>query len=447
MPTAPPAPGVFRRGIGVVAGCAVLALLGWQFKHMLTAGPGWIPVDFMAFWTAGKLHIEGRNAYDQAAVRAIQTSEVAGVGEAVMMWNPPWALAVVAPLGLLPVPAAATLWLLLLLVLVVFAADLIWRTYSRSLPRLGGGNQTPPVPSPRWLACLLALTPAPTIYLFAYGQLTAIPLLGVGGFLACVKAKRFFWAGVFGGLTASKPHLFSLFALAILFEAIRTREGRTILLGGLCLGTVTTILVSLPNPHVWADYWAATQGPGSELHRSLGEWEPPLIGWYLRQIIPGKPFAAQFVPLGVTASAFTVVWWKHRTNWDWLAAMPWVVGASLLVAPYGAWAHDGVLLLVPILAAAVRFDPWSNWARLGLILYILANAAGYATYLAHATGETYVWLNPAILVACRLTGRAARRQPAGNFESSEDSLLPAGLRHAARRTQTGEPAPAEVATP
>jgi len=425
MPTAMSAPGAFRRVVGVFACCAVLALLGWQFRHMLAAGPGWIPVDFMAWWTAGTLHAAGANPYDQAAVRAIQTSEVSGVGEAVMMWNPPWALAVVTPFGLLPVPAAATLWLLFLLALVLFASDLLWRTY--------GGPR-----GKRWLAWLLALTLAPTIYLIAYGQLTAVPLFGVAGFLACVKSKRYFWAGVFGGLTAAKPHLFSLFALAILFEAVRTRDGRKILLGGLCLGIFTTLVVSIPNPHVWADYWAAANGPGSELHRSLGEWEPPLIGWYLRQIVPGRPFAAQFVPLVVAVVVFTAVWWAKRKDWNWLAAMPWLVGVSLVVAPYGAWAHDGVLLLVPILAAAVRIDPRSPWARFGLMDGLVANAVGYATYLAHATGETYVWLNPAILVACRLStcrvGRArlcGRRptEPAGSTGGAggpalEDSLDP-----------------------
>src|SRR5262245_36102371 len=106
MPTALSAPGPFRRSIGVAAACAVLALMGWQFRHMLISGPGWIPVDFMAFWTAGKLHVEGHNPYDQAAVREIQTSEVAGVGEAVMMWNPPWTLAVCTPFAFFSVPAA-----------------------------------------------------------------------------------------------------------------------------------------------------------------------------------------------------------------------------------------------------------------------------------------------------------------------------------------------------
>src|SRR5262245_29426761 len=247
MATGPSAPGWFRRLTGVVAGCAVLALLGWQFKHMLAAGPGWIPVDFMAFWTAGKLHAAGHNPYDQEAVRAIQTSEVSGVGEAVIMWNPPWALAVVTPFGLLPVPAAASLWMLSILVLVVLAADLIWRAYDGDRKR-------------RWIAWLVAITLAPTIYLFAYGQLTAVPFVGVAGFLACFKKKHYFWAGVFGGLTASKPHLFSLFALGILFEAVRTKEGRTVLFGGLCLGAVATAVVSLPNTHVWADYWAASNG-------------------------------------------------------------------------------------------------------------------------------------------------------------------------------------------
>jgi disulfide bond formation protein DsbB len=398
-------PSWIRRVVGVVALCAVLAGAAWQAVRVAKTGPGWIPVDFMAFWTAGKLHAEGRNPYDQSAVRAVQTAEVSGVGEAVIMWNPPWALAVCTPFGLLSVPLAASLWLLFLLVLVVVAADVLWRVY--------GGN-----PARRYVSWLLALTLAPTIYLFAYGQLTAVPLVGVAGFLACVKSKRFFWAGVFGGLTASKPHLFSLFALGLLFEAVRNRDGRKVLLGGLCLGVAATILVSLPNPHVWSDYWAATRGPGSDIHRSLGEWKPPLVGWYLRQFVPGQPFAVQFVPLAIAAVGFSIVWRKKRASWNWREAMPWVMGGSLLAAPYGAWAHDGILLLVPILAVAARFDPGSPRSRLGLLVYLLANVAGYVTYLMHAYGETYVWLNPTILFACwlgsRRVGRLTAHVTAGN---------------------------------
>jgi hypothetical protein len=132
----------------------------------------------------------------------------------------------------------------------------------------------------------------------------------------------------------------------------------------------------------------------------------------------------QFVPLGVAVVGFAAWRWNRR-HWDWLAAMPWLVGLSLLVAPYGAWAHDGVLLLVPILAAA-RFDPSSVRARLGLLVYLLANVAGYVTYLMHAYGETYVWLNPTVLAACwfcKPTGLLAGDCGAGE-SSLEDSLDP-----------------------
>ena len=39
----------------------------------------------------------------------------------------------------------------------------------------------------------------------------------------------------------------------------------------------------------------------------------------------------------------------------------------------------------------------------------MANVVGYVTYLMHAYGETYVWLNPTILFACWLGSCGAYR--------------------------------------
>lgn len=386
-------PGLFRRVGGIAACCAVFGSLVWQAGRTLEHGPGWIPVDFMAFWTAAKLHTQGRNAYDQAAVHELQTSQVDGVGEAVMMWNPPWTLTLVAPFAGLPVPTAASAWLLVLLVLLVVAVDLLWRVY-------GGPRKWAPAV---WFGAILF---APTIHLFAYGQLTPIPLLGIAGFLFFVKRRQFFLAGVLGGLAAAKPNLLALFALGIVLEAVRCREGRAVLFGGLCLGAITSGSLCLHNPNIFTDYITAMAGSGSDLHRSVGEWKPPLVGWYLREIVPGKPFAVQCLPLALAAIGFSVCWWRNRKDWDWLAAMPWVVGVSLLVAPYGAWAHDGIMLLVPVLAVAARLDPQSRPARAGVVLFLIANVAGYVAYLMHAFGETYVWMTPTVLLACRLARRA-----------------------------------------
>ena len=46
-----------------------------------------------------------------------------------MMWNPPWALVLVTPLGLLPANAAHFVWLAGQLAAVLAAAGMLWRVY------------------------------------------------------------------------------------------------------------------------------------------------------------------------------------------------------------------------------------------------------------------------------------------------------------------------------
>jgi hypothetical protein len=378
-----------RKQLAPFALFALLFLGGIQVRTILADPTLWVPVDFMAFWSGGKLQAEGANPYDEHAVRKTQTDHVAGVDEAVIMWNPPWTLAVCLPFGLLPVRMAMGLWFLFHLALVVASADVLWRLY-------GGHSKY------RGLAWLLALTLAPTVYLFAYGQLTAICLAGLAGFLFFHSRQQPVLAGVFGGLTAAKPHLFSLFALGLVLEATRNRDARKTLWGGVLLAVVTAVVVTLPNPDVWSQYWNATWGPSSEIHRSPAAWKPPLVGWYLRQLVPGKPFSVQFVPMVCGCVAFVVVWWKKQSSWDWQREMPWVLGIGLLIAPYGAWAHDGVLLVLPILAAAAFWDKNSPWHRAVLVVYLLVNTIGYATYLLHALGETYIWLHASLLAVCAM---------------------------------------------
>ncbi len=101
-------------------------LLAGQVQQLLSDPSIWPPDDFVEYWAAGKLTLEGQNPFDKSLLLPLQQSAGRDTKEAIMMWNPPWSLPVVLPLGLLPARAAQLLWLLIHLVTAGFCADRLW---------------------------------------------------------------------------------------------------------------------------------------------------------------------------------------------------------------------------------------------------------------------------------------------------------------------------------
>lgn len=401
------------RRLLLAAGVVVLGLACSRLVDRLFLGGLNAPLDFAEYWTAGHLNAAGANPYGGANVRGVQRA--LGLDDtAIMMWNPPWALTLVMPVGAMPFRVAYGVWVLLNLALLAASAELLWRGF--------GGP-----PRWRWAAHLVALTFGPTVFLIGSGQITGVVLLGLAGFLYFARRERPVCAGACAALTAVKPHLLALFAVWLLLEAARSAFGRKVLLGGLLVGFAACVPPTLANPGVWRQYLDATRGPSSADHHHVADWKPPVAGWWLRQAVPGEPFAAQWVPVAAATLAFAWWWRRHpppcgrgsQTRGEPRPQgggelVPWLVGLSLLAAPYGAWAFDLVLLLVPVLATAARVarhpHPHAVSAGLGLLLGV--NAVSLAMMTAKPPSTSYVWVTPAVLLACALVNRLAEPRPA-----------------------------------
>lgn len=406
--------GTAVRRLLVGAAAVAVALLGWRVLTRLDAAR--VPLDFAEYYTAGHLNYIGDNPYDGAAVRNFQ-SALGLRGTAIMMWNPPWTLSLVMPLGALPLDTAYALWVLLNFGLLVLSAELLWR---------GFGGPT----AGRAIAYVLTLGFVPTIFLIGGGQITAVVLVGLAGFLAAARAGRWGVAGAVGALTAVKPHLLGLFALMLVMDAMRARSGRRVVLAGLAVGLLACVPPTLMNADVWSQYHAATTGGDSADHRGLAHWAPPLAGWWLRAHF-GLPFAAQFLPFAVAAVGFVVWYWRQPpTDASNVAErLPVVVGLSLLAAPYGVWQFDLVLLLVPVLATAARLArrPSPAGAATGVAVLLGANAVALAMMVHQAESKWYVWFAPVVLGGC-----------VGSWFAACGVALGAAQR---RKRQTPEPEP------
>jgi hypothetical protein len=344
------------------------------------------PYDFVEYWSAGRQLLDGRNPYDPDELFPLQRS-MYDVRKTVMMWNPPWTLPLTLPFGALHWRMAQLLWFVMQLAAVLVSADLLWRIY-------GGDVRF------RWVSWLVALTFGPTLFLLLLGQISGLLLLGLAGFLHFIRKDRPALAGCCAALTGIKPHLLPLFGLALVLEATHRPAVRKAVAVGAGILLVLSFIPLLWNPHVWSQYFEAMRLPASDRFETMQEFEHPTIGYQLRLLIPGEPFAAQFIPALVASLAFIAYWLARRQSWQWERAMPWLVLVSAVTAIYGAWAFDLVILLLPIVQTTARLSQSGMRILLAVIAaaYLACNILLLLT-LPHKGSQSNPWISWVVLAA------------------------------------------------
>src|SRR5947209_12208256 len=85
--------GMKPRHLLTAAGCAVaVVLLAGQVRTLLADPTVWPPDDFVEYYAAARLTLDGRNAYDAKLLLPIERAAGRDTDQAIMMWNPPWSL-------------------------------------------------------------------------------------------------------------------------------------------------------------------------------------------------------------------------------------------------------------------------------------------------------------------------------------------------------------------
>lgn len=360
------------------------------------------PLDFIAFWSSAHVFVAGQNPYDPAQLLPLQHAAGSEHRVATTMFNPPWTLPLLAPLAALPVQAAFAVWVGLQFALVVVSAVWLW---SASEGR----------PDTRWVGAGLAVAFTPTFLLLCSGQLDALVLFGLAGFLHFHMAGRPAIAGCLGALTAIKPHLFGLFAVALAIDAVRSWGGRRVVVSGTGTLVVLSAVALAVNPHVFGQFAAALSAPSSGISQGVKDYPAPVIGVMLRDELPGRPTAAQFAPLALATVALVLCARRLPTGDRWVGALPWLVAGSLVVAPYGGWWYDMVLLLPLVLLTAIRLGESGSTGpiRAGLVAFGAFNIWVSAMFVAwEQLSPLFVLVPPVAALGCFALIRSARPRPA-----------------------------------
>lgn len=376
-------PSTLRTLLVVAVGGAAVALVADRIVN----SPGlFTPRDFIEYWAAGRVNLRGGNPYDPRQVLVEQRSAEPHRDGALMMWNPPPALAVYMPLGALPARWAALLWCGVQLAAVLWACALLWREYG---------------PDRRWWAAAVAVPFVGTWWLVTYGQNTGLILLGLAGFLHFIRRDRPLAAGACAALTALKPHLLAGFGVLLIADAV-TRSGRRALGAGAAMVAVALIAALVPNPEVVQQFVTAAREPRPETV-PLSRYMLPAPAYWLREWVAPDRFWVQFIPCAVACAGLLAYRARKGAAWDWSGALPAVVAVSVLTTPYGGWIFDLPVLLVPVVWAAARLVRANRFGRAGVLL--LGQAAVTAATFATPGGlHDFWWVAPAALAPCLLAG-------------------------------------------
>ncbi|MGA8441550.1 MAG: glycosyltransferase family 87 protein [Candidatus Sulfotelmatobacter sp.] len=330
--------------------------------------------DFVAYWTAAHEVVEGHDPYAAGPVLARERQFGFAQPKPLIMRNPPWAVPVIVPLGLLAGSAAQGLWLVAGVIAVLVATRWLWGVYQTK----GESRWTPGLATAVFLPVAVAL---------AIGQISPLVLLGIAGFLHFEKHQKLGRAGAFLYLIALKPHLVFLLWIALLFWSIRKSQGRTLVAFGFVTLLASVIAVALDHA-IFAQYIGLLTRGGV-----LAELSPTLGG--LLRLWLAQHHWVQAVPAVLALIWFLFRWRRARDGWQWREEMPILLLVSLLTTSY-SWFFDQIVLLPCVFQAAEWLTTSRRSMSVGVaILYVCMNAIVLGFILEHRTTFWYVWTVPA----------------------------------------------------
>ena len=325
---------LYRYCLWIALGVSFIILL--RLNTILT-NPTYIPADdFVRYWAAGRLMAQGGNPYDPAQVQVIQdlaTGEDASSIVLTPVYPSPWSLPFFALFGIIDYPTSRLLFLLANVVFFLLSAELTWKIYHGETKKKFWS----------WIVCF---TLAATISTLEKGQITAVMLLGIVGFLFFLDKEKGWLAGASLVLVTWKPQLFYLLWPVLGLWSLQSKNYRPIL-GALGFTAVSGICALAINPNVMNHYLNAI------LHLPPFMFATPSIGAYLRYFFFGiEKNWPNFLPMAAGLIWIGVDWIRWRKQWIWKEKTAVLLFVSLITAAY-IWTYDMALFVLPSIQAVI----------------------------------------------------------------------------------------------
>lgn len=316
----------------------------WRFGR---GGSLTVPIgrDLLAYWGSSTLLLRRQDPYDLEALLDLQQRQGWSGGEPVVAWNPPLLHVLLLPLAAVSLPTAGTVWLILNTLLIGLGASWAWWSISTGSRRL----------APMYVP-ILAFSFASSANTILEGQVTALVLLGLSGFLMLRAQNREFLAGACCVLMAVKPHLVYLLLPLLLIHATLKRQWS--MLAGFVVTLLGLLAVATFLYPTWpVSYLRVFQSPLSPMrHQYITPTVSGLLYVCFKTTL-GRYLWLPLLPLAIW------LFLRYGRALDSRTLLNWALMAGLVTTPF-AWASDQVVLLVPILEVVARAMNYSSLKRL-----------------------------------------------------------------------------------
>jgi len=367
MPQAQSRPGSTIRPGLLRAFVVVLLLVG-----TLQVGLAWSEIvssgmDIQQDYIAAQRLLVGGDIYapiQPAEVAALGVDEATGFGMRLNV-HPPFTALLLAPLSLLPFPAATLIWTLGCVLLLCGLVYLLAKELEL------------PLPSPWWqIAALLMLSWYPVWLHLHLGQFTILLAALIFGVWYALRRGR---DALAGGLLAGAIVL-KIFPVVLLADAVINRRWR-MLWAALAVTLVLLLIQTTIGPRQWPEYFAhvapknAAEWMNSPRNASLAS-----IG--MRLFVGNDEVAPVFdlpsaEPLtraalyAIALACVAVVLWRRRGARDLTGEYSLWLCAMVLLSPL-SWEHSFIFLLLPLGAIWQRLRAWPGaWRRVPRLFALL----------------------------------------------------------------------------
>lgn len=349
--------------------------------------------DYRAYWAGARLLITQGNPYDRAQLLAIEQVNGSTLTTPLVVWNPPWALIIIAPFALIAFPFSMIIWSIVNILLILICGVVLW--YLLAIP----GDR-------RYLLGIISVAAyIPTIQALILGQVSPWLLVSITGFLVALKYNRDGLAGAALSLQLIKPHVGLLLLVAVFWWALHERRWK-ILLGIFVALGVACAAVGIISPAVFGQF----------LHAESGlplNWRSSSFGTFLRSIFGWEQIWLQFLPTVIGIALFLCFIILNKGKYALFEKIPAILIASVIFAAYG-WCSDQVILLpvVIVFLSRLRLLP-SRQHFVLMSLYVLTQVGLWLLSHYSNDGSTF-YLYPLVLAGLYIWQRITLRRLKSN---------------------------------
>lgn len=375
---------VVRKNISVNRGSLLfLALFAVCFS--LLAPEGYGSYDFIEYWSAYQLLKSNLNPYDHLELFKLQLSLMPGMERPLMMWNPPWLLALLAPVLEFEFSLAVRIFLALNVLGLVFLF--------LSPLRMAGTERRKLL-----LGLVVFLSFYPVWSALRLGQISV--LLGVSAVLAITRlSSNPVLTGIALVVLSVKPHLFAPFSVFLLLELYRQRGYGVVVMSLIwftaCVSSVCYLAPSVP---LWWFEAVTSPLPETDLLILPSQWKTTTLASFVKvsvwenfgvrfplmtslfpimgMVLAGFVSSGRSIPIfyrGVICLAISGIFSSFGWTFDMIPLLPLVLTASLQST---GCALGVILINLAMLLLSIRSEVGHHHFALFPLAYGVVSALG-----------------------------------------------------------------------